>query len=121
MSKVVTVRLPQTIIDFVEKIELSEDRTRTQVIIKLLEEAIEIRQFNSGEKDPEDQRMAELKEECMTTTLLKIAGHLSEILRYTFDAEQSKFAGAKSASDVRERIASDVDQYIKGYLKQAPK
>ena len=121
MSKIVTIRLPQPIVEFIEKDKLKEDKTVTHVILKLLEEAIELREFKAKPKDPEQERLEALKEECSTKAILRMAGHLGEILRYTFDSDRTKFSGAIDASEVKDRIYENVDKYIEGYLQKSPK
>ena len=63
--------------------------------------------------------MDTLKDKCTTEILLQMAGHISEIARYTFDNNKSKFQSVKSPDDLRECINDNVTSYINGFLNKS--
>lgn len=89
------------------------------MVLSLLEEAIRLRDFQNGEIDEKQKAMNDLKDKCTTEIILQIAGHVGEILRYTFDDKKTKFSKCTSADDAKDNIYHSVDQYMKGYLKES--
>ncbi len=101
------------------EIETAEDKTRTQVVLALLDEALRLRDFQKGGVDEKQKALDELKDKCTTEIILQIAGHVGEILRYTFDQDKTKFSKCNSADDAKDNICNSVEQYMKGYLKES--
>ena len=119
MTTLVALRIPSPLLAEITKIEEQEDKTKTHVILQLLEEAITLRKYKRGESiDKAAERMDELKEKCTTEILLKMAAYIGEIYRYTYKSELSKYKDCQTQEELQHVIESNVENYIKGFLAQ---
>ena len=61
MSLSVTFRMPTPMADRVKKIEKSEDKSRSAVLLELIQEALDLRAYQSGETDKKRRLMTSKK------------------------------------------------------------
>lgn len=114
MPTLVSVRLPNTLIHRISEIEEAEDKNRTSVIITLLEEALNMRDFNKNRVDDGAKTELELlKEKCGLDYILEMKHVLGELARYTYSHEKSSYQDeTKSANATLSHIAKKVEEKL---------
>jgi predicted transcriptional regulator len=120
MSRPLNVRLPNGLMDKLETIEQKEDKSKTHVVITLLEEAIKLREFRAGETEADDaEKLRELQLKCTTEKIMEMHHAIAELVRYTYVKDESKFKDQCSSSrEVLASIKGNVETYIDGVLQK---
>lgn len=115
MPSLISVRLPNTIIERIEEVEKAEDKNRTTVIINLLEEALNMRDFNKDRTDDETKTELELlQEKCSLDYIVEMKHVLGELARYTYLHEKSHYkADTKTADATLAHIGQRVEERVK--------
>jgi hypothetical protein len=108
------MRLPNTLLERVGAIEEEEDKSRTNVIIALLEEALNMRDFNKNKSGEElTSELDRLKEKCSLEYILEMKLALGELMRYTYSNDKSHFtAETKTANATLIPIAKEVEVHV---------
>ena len=117
MSLSVTFRMPTPIADRVKKIEKSEDKSRSAVLLELIQEALDLRAYQSGETDGK-KALEELKEECSTLQIINAVKLLADLYRMNYDQKKSKYGDtAKDVDAALKLIKNEAKIFVSGRLK----
>jgi len=120
LARPLHVRLPEKLMSRIEKIERLEDKSKTHIVITLLEEALSMRDFKSGDVDTEKQAFDELQNVCTTTHILSTLKILCDLYRMNYDNAKSKYSGeAETANEAIDHMMKHVDSFVDGRLNRA--
>ena len=116
MSLSITFRMPTPIAERVKKIEKSEDKSRSAILLDLIQEALDLRAYQSGETD-EKKALEELKEECSTLQIINAVKLLADLYRVSYDPKKSKYGDtAKNVDSALKLIKDEAKTFIDGRL-----
>lgn len=119
MARPLHVRLPEKLMSKIEKIEQLEDKSKTHIVITLLEEALSMRDFKSGDVDTEKQAFDELQNVCTTTHILSTLKILCDLYRMNYDNAKSKYSGeAETANEAIDHMMKHVESFVDGRLNR---
>lgn len=118
MSTSVTFRMPKPMLDKIVAIENSDDKSRTAVILELIDEALKLRQFQADTSDNGEQKnLDELELECGTKIIMEMYGLIGDMYRSNFDKSKSKFKDMADTAEQAIRINKEkVNEYINGRI-----
>ena len=117
MSLSVTFRMPTPMADRVKEIEKSEDKSRSALLLELIQEALDLRAYQSGETDGK-KALEELKEECSTLQIINAVKLLADLYRMNYDQKKSKYGDtAKDVNAALKLIKKEATTFVSGRLK----
>ncbi len=118
MSTSVTFRMPKPMLESVVAIEESEDKSRTAVILELINEALKLRQFKAEQSENTEQKnLKELEQECGTKIIMEMYGLIGDMYRSSFDKSKSKFKDMAETAEQAIKINREkVNEYINGRI-----
>ena len=118
MSLSVTFRMPTPMVERIKKIEQSEDKSRSAVLLELIQEALDLRAYQSGETD-EKKALEELKEECSTLQIINAVKLLADLYRMNYDPKKSKYGDtAKNVDSALQLVKNEAKILIDARLKK---
>lgn len=119
MARPLHVRLPEKLMSRIENIEKTEDKSKTHIVINLLEEALAMRDFKSGDANPEKQAFDQLQDVCTTTHILSTLKILCDLYRMNYDHTKSKYLeDAKTANEAIDHMMKHVEIFVDGRLNK---